>query len=79
MFPTRHPLTAREIAAVWPTATLLASPPVIDFGAAGSRLSRYGAVTPRKSRAGVRRLWAGLSALWPRLFRPRAAGVDGAQ
>ncbi|GEM_PF-5264909 len=80
MFPTRHALTSREIAAVWPTATLLAPLPAIDFGTVGAGHLHYGLVARRRSLARVRRLWSSLSALLQtRLFQPRPAGVDGAR
>lgn len=80
MFPTRHALTSREIAAVWPTATLLAPLPAVDFGTVGSGHLHYGLVARRRSRERVRHLWSGFSALLrPRLFQPRPAGVDGAR
>lgn len=80
MFPTRPALTSREIAAVWPTATLLAPLPAIDFGTVGSAHLHYRPVARLRSWARVRRLWSGLSALLQtRLFQPRPAGADGAR
>lgn len=74
MLKTEPALTSRDVAAVWPTATLMAPLPVIDFGTARPRPPRDGA--PRRDAVAAPRAWWRLSALLRlRVFGPRPAGA----